>query len=1326
MPELFRDIDDLGFGPSKKVPKGPGKFITGCPERDEPDQEEKPEPLVRLLSARWKPGPRGFQYNEQCFLEVRAQYLKKTVRSRVRGKLYGIYNGIEEDLLQEVEGFIQKDGTAMLEIKKLWFINDDHYSAWKKDKTTPAKYLIKEISHSRGENVINGPELEMPVENKITVHFLEVPDILFHHNSAVACLDTEGELVGALSTALVYAHENSQKEMILYGHTDSSGEDEYNKDLSEQRCTAIKALFDDKKDVFVDVCAQKGKTEDYQKILSTLASQYGYDCDPGKIDNKDGPKTQAALKQFQSGYNRQFEPRISEDGEIGPQTWGAFFTVTRHYIWKAASKKLGDKAPVIAYGEGGKGIYPCGETFARDAHTKQGRRSQKDRRVEIVFKNKEDVISDTPYSGPVIMEPITIVSNLQSPAPRVRIDTLDKWFIPGPQDKGGEVCALKYSLGKAPNATGRMQFDVYASNYCDAQMKDDFSVTFSELADKVPIYSQHLSSEKAEAGKQFEITDWNGKSTASQGALKPRDGAERYINVAFSPYTVHFRWLADDADKDARIDLRDFWPRWSDGGASVIEESLEIKWGIVATDKFKAGRVVIVDKTDKEVYSRDLAESEVAQGEHEFAWDGVLASGEALSEDNMPYRVQIQAWSDDSVESGVSAAAMHTEVRLFVHPETGKHPDEPWKDGNSLRFGLAPYVIKEPDEAAEQRWYQWKLAEGGFHPGPVDGKFLRMSRRALREFQRSYPANETAPFRRLNPSGDRDDETKEALKRLPSDARALFGDPDSERRDLNADTAVVRLNDKDKEIIVWVDDRQYYTGRFDTPNVIPADDSVYLDDYGGWFDAGDTKVNLESESIARPWIPLYSQVGLLKRGDELDAIEGTFNEAAQNAIGALNVEWSFDDASEDLSVIKSADKNYDTSLTRSKKWVETVVDRYKATDGGKEFTNCRSDFGGIRPANAADYYRAPFGLGELSLRPWNTVDDAAHRVVSVVMHDEVGQNENLLDERSVGRSGIYLRLSRIGGDGYRFYSGISFRESANALKNNPILGRRYPSAPKASTVQMRIWRKTSYRNYVRWAPAADDHWNAHSVRNAELYSPAYCHFVHEGGTPNSFTPTDLMTADEFSNIVRGAVTEPPYRNYAPHFDNQHVWPYMNQPHLGIPRSELNDSLDEYIRSIVSPIGRFIWDPISEELLHFTLRNIEGKHGLLKGHMVAEFLSTPQIMFTEYECNNCGSTMIEVTNNCTPADLLQNSACLTTGCNGTMQASLNWTMDGLGFSALGYGLGASWNFVGDSATLWTHEIGHNKYLEHCQSQPGSTDSPGGFNNAQHDSVMNPDP
>lgn len=159
----------------QKEGRCPEKFITGCPELDEPDQEEKPEPEVRLLSAQWKPGPEGYQYNKQCFLEVKTEYIKKTARARIRGKLYGIFNGVEEDMLQDVEGFIDNDNKALLDIKKLWFV-DDHYRAWKKDKTTPVQYKIKEISHSRGENVIDGPVLEMPYSGKICGKCLDIND----------------------------------------------------------------------------------------------------------------------------------------------------------------------------------------------------------------------------------------------------------------------------------------------------------------------------------------------------------------------------------------------------------------------------------------------------------------------------------------------------------------------------------------------------------------------------------------------------------------------------------------------------------------------------------------------------------------------------------------------------------------------------------------------------------------------------------------------------------------------------------------------------------------------------------------------------------------------------------------------------------------------------------------------------------------------------------------------------------------------------------------------------------------------------------------------
>jgi hypothetical protein len=49
-----------------------------------------------------------------------------------------------------------------MEIKKLWLVNDNHYNAWKQDKNTPSQYVVKQIIHSRGDNTIDGPVLDVP------------------------------------------------------------------------------------------------------------------------------------------------------------------------------------------------------------------------------------------------------------------------------------------------------------------------------------------------------------------------------------------------------------------------------------------------------------------------------------------------------------------------------------------------------------------------------------------------------------------------------------------------------------------------------------------------------------------------------------------------------------------------------------------------------------------------------------------------------------------------------------------------------------------------------------------------------------------------------------------------------------------------------------------------------------------------------------------------------------------------------------------------------------------------------------------------------------
>ena len=158
-PKVWNDINLPGFSRSKEE-EVESKRVTGV-EDSSPDEE--PDDEVRIVSAEWVPGSKGFQYNEQCFVDVTAEYLVETNRARITGNLFGIYDGVEVDMGLTASGCI--DDTTMIariSIPKLYFINNDHYAAWQADKSVSCQYVLKGINHTLGANTIDSPILDMP------------------------------------------------------------------------------------------------------------------------------------------------------------------------------------------------------------------------------------------------------------------------------------------------------------------------------------------------------------------------------------------------------------------------------------------------------------------------------------------------------------------------------------------------------------------------------------------------------------------------------------------------------------------------------------------------------------------------------------------------------------------------------------------------------------------------------------------------------------------------------------------------------------------------------------------------------------------------------------------------------------------------------------------------------------------------------------------------------------------------------------------------------------------------------------------------------------
>ena len=234
------------------------------------------------------------------------------------------------------------------------------------------------------------------IGGRIAVTFIEFPDILFNLNSAVPCLDKDENLLHGLSHAYFHAKDHSDEELVLLGHTDTSGAPKVNYPLSDLRAAGVMALLTGDEDAWSSVVKKKSKVEDYQRTFKSLADLYYWDCDPGAVDNQDGPNTRASVKGFQREANSIFDLGLVVDGIIGPKTWLAIFNVYRLLLERVGV----DLEHVYPLGNNGKGVYGCGESFPIEEIENKNLISQANRRVEIYFSARGHIKPLLPPPNP--------------------------------------------------------------------------------------------------------------------------------------------------------------------------------------------------------------------------------------------------------------------------------------------------------------------------------------------------------------------------------------------------------------------------------------------------------------------------------------------------------------------------------------------------------------------------------------------------------------------------------------------------------------------------------------------------------------------------------------------------------------------------------------------------------------------------------------------------------------------------------------------------------------------------------------------------------------
>ncbi len=173
------------------------------------------------------------------------------------------------------------------------------------------------------------------------------------------------------------------------------------------------------------------------------------------------------------------------------------------------------------------------------------------------------------------------------------------------------------------------------------------------------------------------------------------------------------------------------------------------------------GVVEISDAQGHLVWMLALSAEELKKGTKGVEWDGKYAEGVEYDDhkeadpSQMPYRVEIRAHTKEGESEGLALAARHSEVRLYCHDGLLNPVHRAYHARESKpALALEPakhYPKPAPSSGETALYYQYKLAEAGYHPGPVNGKRDNsldgeaVYKIALRELKRSVPRDGAAP-----------------------------------------------------------------------------------------------------------------------------------------------------------------------------------------------------------------------------------------------------------------------------------------------------------------------------------------------------------------------------------------------------------------------------------------------------------------------------------------------------------------------------------------------------------------------------------------------------
>lgn len=230
---------------------------------------------------------------------------------------------------------------------------------------------------------------------------VRLEDLTFNLNSIVLLPDAREDAgakqaharitgLAAVRAILEHARQDPGKKLLVVGHTDTSGKADFNLTLSTKRAENVHAYLTGDRAAWAGACTGWSYKVDWKQVLAWTARTFGWDTDPGKIDEQQTPAASAARDRFRARYAAEYGRTIPA-GDQNRGDWEAYFDLYDAHLARllgVTPAELAARRAQLAPCE--PPVLGCGEQWPRQ-DTGDGVAAEANRRVEVWMFDPDDV-----------------------------------------------------------------------------------------------------------------------------------------------------------------------------------------------------------------------------------------------------------------------------------------------------------------------------------------------------------------------------------------------------------------------------------------------------------------------------------------------------------------------------------------------------------------------------------------------------------------------------------------------------------------------------------------------------------------------------------------------------------------------------------------------------------------------------------------------------------------------------------------------------------------------------------------------------------------------